>query len=1057
MPAAYFNIAFGDPERAASNLARIEERLPASLRAAFPALLAQTPAPDDALNFLERFLRPEGGAPPRVLAFLEQHPASLHYLLTVFSYSRFLSETLLQQPGLLTTLLRPSQPGESPPRGLERARTREDLREEFARFEATSFDAAPSVLLARFKRREYLRIMLRDVLKVATLAETTLELSELADLLLDRALEIAAQPLTGAFGAPQFMASDGRRRTSELVVLALGKLGGLELNYSSDIDLMFLYAADGETSGGKAGTISNHEFFVRQAQAVLQLITESTPEGAVYRVDLRLRPQGNEGELAVALPTALDYYRTRAREWELQMLIRARGAAGDRETARAFLRQVGPLIYSREFRLEVVEAVLNAREQITRSLERRQARRSVPRRPGVRGYRAGASLASSPGPGTLLAPSPTPRSAGAPSAEVQEERTPAPTEAAINVKLSPGGIRDIEFLAQCLQRLHGGDESWLHVASTLVALQRLHDKGHLAGNDFHRLAAAYQFLRTVEHRLQLRDGLQRHTLPDALDSLDRLARRCGIESAPVRGGGANPRDVLLGLLVEHLSNVREIYTRLLSRRLAEPAAHPERPGPAQTAGPAWLHRLETEYPGVAAETAQITSGLDSASYLRRGLLRYLNSALLAPSLMARLEAQPELLRGGAALFDSSDLAVDLLARHPEEISVIAGDSPLPLLPFPRTPAQRADDLRCDFRRALLRQVAADLLCLNDASSLVSSGAGSRREESLPPCGPPPFLSLERFTQLAEDSLRGALRLAVEETIGSAMDLDQAPFAVLALGRMGSREMSVGSDADLVFLVDGALSAAERDAWRRAAERLVQILASHTREGVIFAVDTRLRPRGTEGELVPSQQAFMDYLSLETAAWEAITFLKLRPVAGNFTLGLEMAAWARRHCALRFGGASGSPEASVFAAELARVRAKVEQDAKGPRAKGRFKKMAGGYYDVEYITGYLTLAKGIAAAGGNTYAQIRTLEQAAALEPAELQTLYTTAILYRAADHAARLITGRPLAGFPEPALAERMSRLLDRWGVAWLGDLRSALQERARAIRALYLQVFPPG
>jgi glutamate-ammonia-ligase adenylyltransferase len=226
------------------------------------------------------------------------------------------------------------------------------------------------------------------------------------------------------------------------------------------------------------------------------------------------------------------------------------------------------------------------------------------------------------------------------------------------------------------------------------------------------------------------------------------------------------------------------------------------------------------------------------------------------------------------------------------------------------------------------------------------------------------------------------------------------------------------------------------------------VGSHTREGVVFAVDTRLRPHGGEGELVPSIEALGEYLSAEAAAWEAVTFLKLRPVAGNLNLGARAVEQADAVLRSRFAGPSRAAELSR---ELGRIRAKVEQDAAGPRAKGRFKKMAGGYYDLEYVIGYLTLANSLTSSAGNTLAQIRPLEEAGALDAAGIETLRTTAILYRAADHAARLITGRPLGGWPEPALAERISRLLRQWGVEWEGELRAALGERGRAIRALYL------
>jgi len=612
---------------------------------------------------------------------------------------------------------------------------------------------------------------------------------------------------------------------------------------------------------------------------------------------------------------------------------------------------------------------------------------------------------------------------------------------AINVKLSPGGIRDIEFLAQCLQRLYGGEDPWLQAAPTLVALQRLHDKEYIAGRDFQRLAAAYHFLRTIEHRLQLRDGLQRHELPEASGSLDRLARRCGIEPAPEAPGNRTPGAVLLRNLAEHFEHVREIYTRLLLRRHHEARRPGPRPGAAEdTSGPTLLRRLDEEFPAVGAEIARLTAGLESAHYLRRGLLRYLNSALLSPALLTRLEGEPERLREAAALFDRSDLAVDLLAHHPEEIECLGGPSPASgecMLPFERSPAQRADDLRHAYRLALLREIAGELL-----------GPGGAAE-------PAPFPFLERLTSLAEDALREALRIAAEESEGPAAAASFfEPFAVLALGRMGSREMSIGSDADLLFVVEGSLSASERAVWRRTAERLVQLVGSHTREGVIFAVDTRLRPRGGEGELVPSVEALTEYLAREAAAWEAVTFLKLRPVGGNLDLGARVVARTEAILRARFAGGA---RAAGLARELGRIRAKLEQDAAGPRAKGRFKKMAGGFYDLEYVIGYLTLANGFTMSAGNTVAQIRPLEEAGALDPAGIETLQTTAILYRAADHAARLITGRPLADWPEPSLAERISRLLRQWGVAWEGELRAALEERGRAIRELYLATLEPG
>ena len=339
----------------------------------------------------------------------------------------------------------------------------------------------------------------------------------LADVLIERALRLSAQHLENMYGVPQWSDasgnSQGQLQPARMTVISLGKLGGQELNYSSDIDLMFLYNHDGTTAGGAAGTISNLEYFVRLAQTILKLLTEATPEGAVFRVDMRLRPEGQLGDLAVSLDSALDYYRTRAREWELQMLIKARVSAGEVSTGETFLREVHPLIFRQEFHLAAVEAVLNAREEITRSL----------RRGNSQGEDYGAAW---------------------------------------NVKLTPGGIRDIEFLAQCLQRVHGGRDPWLTSrgsGSTLVALQHLHDKAYLSQRDFFLLGSAYQFLRKVEHRLQLRDGLQEHTLPRKAGALERIARRCGIEAA----NGRNAGELLLEQTRRYFEEVRAIYMQSL--------------------------------------------------------------------------------------------------------------------------------------------------------------------------------------------------------------------------------------------------------------------------------------------------------------------------------------------------------------------------------------------------------------------------------------------------------------------------------------------------------------
>ena len=1002
MDTAFSAVAFAEPERAKANLEQVAPRLPESLWAKLPALLAQLPDPDTALNYLERYLAAadadDADAGRRSVRYLEQHPVALHHLLVLFSYSRYLSDFVLQQPSLVAWLHGPARHGPATATSLEELKSHEDLLEEFAQFEAISGDDDPTRVLTRFKRRQYLRITLRDVLGLATLAETTLELSNLADVLLERALRVAAFRLERDYGVPEYVDIEGRKRTTRMAILSLGKLGGQELNYSSDIDLLFLYGHSGQTSGGAQGSATNAEYFTRLAQEVLHLITEPVAEGAVYRVDLRLRPQGREGDLASSLSAALEYYRVRAREWELQMLIKARGSAGDSALSRTFLEEVQPLVYRREFHLAVVEAVLNAREEMTRGLKRRAK---------ASGHTA-----------------------------------------TWNVKLSPGGIRDIEFLAQCLQRLYGGADPWLRSPSTLFALGRLHDKGHLSGRDFFRLSAAYQFLRRVEHRLQLRDGLQRHTLPEAPDALERLARRCGVEAAPADDRSLDV--LLLDRLGTHFSDVREIYDRILTA-----GSGPE-PGAAEDAASdpgtgAMLRRLRQEYPTVAAIATMASDERPEgeALFVRRGLTRFLESAILQPKVMAQLSARPEWVLIAAEVLARSDLAVDLLTSNPEEISAVADPGlagfrgALPQIEPGQTLTPQAVDeamtaLRVAYRRGVL-------------ATLVRALLGSSQ----------PFDSFHGLSELAEQALARALDLAAAMN-HVEIELASAPFSVLALGRLGTGEMDIGSDVDLVFLVDDDLSADDREKWRLVAERLVHIASSHTRAGLLFPVDTRLRPRGGDGETLQTRSYLRQYFDKDAVAWEAATFLKARPIAGNLTLGAETLRQVHECIARRFS------DPKPLARDLAHMRQRLEREGADPDRpigqKGEFKRMAGGYYDVEYVVAFLFLTRvlpgerpteaSLIEGRGHILRQIALLEakgpSVSGLGSTEAQTLRAAAMLYRSIDHALRIVTGRSANHLPEDTMAERVVRLLEQWQFPLPEGIEAAVETTRRHVRGLY-------
>ena len=344
---------------------------------------------------------------------------------------------------------------------MNRVLTADEYKKRLGKFLKLRPAETPNALsLALFRRQQILRILLRDVLGLGALSETTEELSNLADAILDVSYKRIRAQLVASTACLAMSDDNGESRECGMSVIALGKLGGRELNYSSDIDLMFVYTANGETDG--AHPISNKEFYKKVANQYTELLSTYTAEGLCYRVDLRLRPDGRLGEVCISLDGAKSYYQTRARDWELQMLIKARVAAGHPQAGRELLEFVEPLIYSTTLDFSAVEAVSATRERISEKLSRRKLAKS-----------------------------------------------------AFDVKLAPGGIRDIEFLVQCLQRLHGGRVPWVRHGGTMLALSRLSDKDMLSAAEYGRLVSAYRFLRNLEHRLQFAEDRQTHTLPTA--------------------------------------------------------------------------------------------------------------------------------------------------------------------------------------------------------------------------------------------------------------------------------------------------------------------------------------------------------------------------------------------------------------------------------------------------------------------------------------------------------------------------------------------------------------
>ncbi|MGH7369868.1 MAG: bifunctional [glutamate--ammonia ligase]-adenylyl-L-tyrosine phosphorylase/[glutamate--ammonia-ligase] adenylyltransferase, partial [Candidatus Methylomirabilaceae bacterium] len=507
------------PEAAQRNL----ERLAGSshrggLRSILPLLLdrlGNLSDPDMALNNLERYAEAvlDRGF---LFSLFRDSPKSLDLALTIFGNSQYLSDILLRFPQDFQWLLQPGL--------LRRPKSKAEVSEELAVMVARAKGPERSwAALRRFRMREILRIGLQDLLGNLDLPGVTQQLSHVADVALQRAHEICWSDLVRRHGSPRCASALGDKECA-FTIIGMGKLGGGELNFSSDIDLLFVYEAEGETAGAPApsgtiiGRVGNHEFFTRLGEDLIKTIGEVTPDGRVFRVDMRLRPDGRAGALVYSLRGYELYYESWGQAWERMALIKARPVAGDRALGKTFLRLVEPFVYRASLDYSAIAEVRAIKDRIDASLEI-----------GEESFR--------------------------------------------HVKLGYGGIREIEFIVQTFQILYGASDRWLRESNTVRALERLAERGYLTAEEHASLAKAYTFLRMVEHRLQILHHLQTHTLPEDQDELAKLARRLGY--SPNRS--PDPAADLLHDYRRHIETVRQIYDQLLKEPARRDDAEPSHP------------------------------------------------------------------------------------------------------------------------------------------------------------------------------------------------------------------------------------------------------------------------------------------------------------------------------------------------------------------------------------------------------------------------------------------------------------------------------------------------
>ncbi|CAN5374238.1 bifunctional [glutamate--ammonia ligase]-adenylyl-L-tyrosine phosphorylase/[glutamate--ammonia-ligase] adenylyltransferase [soil metagenome] len=872
---------------------------------------------------------------------IEKHPAKtkilakneglLSDILTIAAFSPLLATTVLQHPEYLAWL--------NNQRKSAKVRGKEELLESLARFALTNSQLETNVLLARFRRRELLRIYLQDIRNLDTIAEITEEISNLADAILEFALRFARQELDNRYGIPLEIDGKGRAAQAKFCIVALGKLGSKELNYSSDIDLLFLYSADGTTSGqGSRDAVTNLEYFVKLAEFISKIVGAQTGEGAAYRVDLRLRPNGRVGALAISLKEAVRYYRTTARDWEKQVLIRSRSCAGDAEIFQKFFDSVEVFVFSE------TETVENALKNVRLSKEKINLEKS--------------------------------------------------SDKGFDVKLGTGGIREIEFIAQALQLAFGGRDKWLRVSHTLKSLARLADRKILTETDLTELSEAYKFLRRLEHRLQMENGLQTHFIPENTEKRTLLAKRldfaelgdfekellfqtqnvCRIFSQIFRSESLAKKNGIHNIEfpisnfqfpIENYSEISNLNSEISQEN--EPAVKEKSRFKTDKLGTI-LHSLEKSNPDIKLSEEKLES-VEKISEI-------------SPHFAERLAANPLLIE------DLPNVSDEFEARNYRQIllSAINIDADF---------ARRLAILRKIWSRCLLEIVAFDVF------GKLSLEAAKKAQ-----------------TELAEASIESAIFITKNDLEKRfEIKIENFPFAVLGLGKLGGGSLDYESDLDLVLVFDefqsqeklGSRNLEIGTFYGKAVEIFVNSLSSFTREGNLYRVDLRLRPDGKNGATSIGKNAFLDYLKNRSAMWEWLAYVKIRGVGGDFGLAKFAENEARKIIHENAQKLQNSnSEFQSLRDETRRIRERLREQKTRRKNEFDIKFGTGGMLDIYFSLRFLQLRDNLPDADENrsTLFVLRKLFENNLLTAENFANFNEGYVFLSELDHNLRLINGR---------------------------------------------------
>ncbi|AUM13440.1 bifunctional [glutamate--ammonia ligase]-adenylyl-L-tyrosine phosphorylase/[glutamate--ammonia-ligase] adenylyltransferase [Ketobacter alkanivorans] len=853
-------------------------------------------------------------------------------------------------------------------------------------------EAGLSKPLRQFRRREMVRIIWRDSNGLADYQETVRDLSAMADACIDQALNKIYPWMEPQFGLPYYKDKSGGQsdQTMPLVVLGMGKLGARELNLSSDIDLIFAYAHEGETRGGRKD-MAHRDFYNRLGQKLIKALDENTVDGFVFRVDMRLRPYGSSGALALNFRAMESYYEEQGREWERYAMIKARAIGSDNGDGEKLLQRLKPFVYRRYVDFGVIESLRELKKLINQEVLRRG----------------------------------------------NED----------NVKTGAGGIREVEFIAQVFQLIRGGQDVELQQRNLLQVMGIIRDLGLLPPEIVQTLCDDYVFLRNVEHRIQALQDRQTQLLPEEEVQQARIAIGLGfadwatfyqtLNQARQRVRTHFDAVIAAPQDQDEVAVLDQAVSLWLTEQSAEQAIEDLQQLGFSEPQNTWnlLHEFQTSRQ-VTHMQAVGRERLDKLMPLLinacaqqadpdltfQRVLRLVEAILRRSAYIALLVENPSSLERLAMLFAASPWVADTIARYPMLLDTLLNEATL-LKPTD------VDTLKNELRQVLLRIPEDDLERQMDAlrqfkHSHVLRVAASEIAGTLPIMKVSDYL-----TWLAETLLQAVLDLSwhqMVEKYGRPLRADGSPceqdFIIIGYGKVGGIELSYSSDLDLVFIhdadssgsTDGEKSIDNSVFFARLGQRIIHILTSKMASGELYETDMRLRPSGNAGLLVSTLKAFQDYQQEKAWNWEHQALVRARVVAGCPQL-------AERFNAVREGILSAPRDEAKLKQEVVEMRQKMlshlstykelelNPDRLGADFTFNLKQDPGGIVDIEFLAQYLVLRWSgekppVAQRTDNMRILDSALEQGV-MSPDDVSALQSAYLLYRSQTHALALLNG----------------------------------------------------